>query len=251
MPVMQPGLELVRRSEVRSARATIGASIALLLALPVLVAMVPLSSLLYVGGFVASCAALAALPWPEHKAHLYPEDIADPRLRETYAAILAARAELEDVLATSPACKAVAASLLQHCDEAVRLCARIAPVANRAHAYLARQDVWALARQVSDLRTSSSSETDRTTARALTHTAGAYEQQIASCEELTRTRDRIQARLELVLASLRASTARVVKQQMLEDEQLALAGENVAEHVDDVRDELAMLESAVDVDATA
>ena len=60
------------------------------------------------------------------------------------------------------------------------------------------------------------------------------------------TRGRIRARLDVVLASLRSFTAAVVKQQATEDEQYALAGESLSEHVDEVRDELAVLEAALD-----
>ncbi len=52
-----------------------------------------------------------------------------------------------------------------------------------------------------------------------------------------------------MLASLRAFTAAVVKQQTAEDEQLALAGESIAEHVESVRQELGVLESALQLEA--
>lgn len=245
---MRTGLELARVADdslLRGKRAAIGAGIALAVTLPVMIAMVPFTSLLYVSGFVATCAALAAAPWPRRDPDVYPEDICDLQLRQTYCAILGAREELEIALANAPAYAATSASLQQRCQEAVRLCARVAPVANRLHAYLSQQEMWMLARQASDLRARSQATTDATAARTLAQAAAAYERQIASCEELTRTRDRIQARLELVLASLRGFAATVIKQQTLEDEQLALAGETVTEHVDGVREELSVLESAL------
>jgi hypothetical protein len=206
---------------------------------------------LYVGGFVATCAALAAAPWPNREGGVYPEDIADPQLRFTYSSILSARDELEIAIANAPGYASAAQSVKQRCSEAVRLCARVAPIANRLYGYLATQETWAAARHAADLRMKARTSTDAVTSRTLAQAAAACERQLASCEELSRTRDRIHARLELVLASLRSFTATVVKQQTLEDEQLALAGETVAEHVDSVREELAVLESALDLDAAA
>ncbi len=103
-------------------------------------------------------------------------------------------------------------------------------------------------RRARDARAASSP--DEVTSKNLTQAAVACEQQLATCEDLARTRERIHAQLEHVLASLRAFTASVVKQQTTEDEELALADAAIAEHVDDVRQQLGVLESALALDAT-
>jgi hypothetical protein len=46
-----------------------------------------------------------------------------------------------------------------------------------------------------------------------------------------------------------ATRGTVVKQQTAEDEQFVLAGESIAEHVDGVRQELGILESALQLEA--
>lgn len=211
---------------------------------------VPLAMMLWLVGAGACCAVLAAIPWPNRDpSQILTDEIADPVLRGTYSAILAARRELELALANAPGLTGVARSVSGRCDDAVRICARAAPVANRLHAYLSFHDTWEIAREAAELRARATSTRDAMTARNLTLAAEACEQQIAMCDDLIRTRDRIQSRLDHVLASLRAFGAAIVKQQTAEDEQVALAGESIAEHVDGVRQELGELESALQLDA--
>lgn len=243
---MAAGLDLMLRSDatgLRDARVTAAASIASTLAIPFIIALLPFASVMCIAGFVASCMALAALPWPRDR-YLSPDDVADPMLRHTYVAILGAREQLEDVLARAKGFKSSAPELRQRCNEAIALCARIAPVANRLHAYIAENEPWETAREAALLRSRATATKDDETARNLRLAAEAYERQLAAYDELARTRDRIQARLDLVLASLRSFAAAVVKQQTLEDEDFALAGESVSEQVDGVQRELAVLESA-------
>jgi hypothetical protein len=217
-----------------------------------LLAMLPFSSMLCLATFGASCVAFAAIPRPRHGSDtLFPQDIHDPALRNTYARILTARSDLEYVLVGAPGFAASARSLGERCDEAVRICARVVPVANRVHAYLSVNDAWRVAHEAALLRSSSAVTQDEVAARNFAQAADAYDRQLALCDELARTRDRIQARLDLVLASLRSFAAAVVRQQVAEDEQLAVAGESIAENVEGVRRELEVLESALELDAAA
>lgn len=218
-------------------------------AFPLILAALPLTTVLWLVGTGVSCAVLASIPWPRRDETIFPEDIVDLELRSTYSAILAARRELEVALSNAAGFASAASSLNEYCDDALRMCARIAPVANRVHAYLSAHDTWELAREAAQLRVRATSTPDEVTARDLAQAAAASEQQLAACEELTRTRERIQARLDNVLASLRAFTAAVVKQQTAEDEQLALAGASIAEHGDSVWQELGVLESALRLEA--
>jgi hypothetical protein len=229
----------------------VGTGVTAAVAISFLLALLPISSVLCIGGFIVTCAALAAVPWSRRDGLVFPEDISDPQLRETYMSILAARSELETALACAPGLGKARRAIEGRCDEAVRACSRVAPVTNRLHAYLAWNEPWMIAREAKDLRARADAARDHTTARSLAQAAAACERQLASCETLMRTRERIQARLELVLTSLRAFTATVVKQQTLEDEELAVAGDSVADHVDGVRDELATLEDALAHEAAA
>ena len=247
---MQSSLELARRRDAPS-------SVALALgwfgivALPFVVAALPLSILAWLVGGGVTCAVVSALPWPKREAPVFPDDIADPVLRATFTAILGARTELAVALANAPGFASVSGSLNAQCDEAVRTCARVAPVANRLHAYLTTHDTWEIAREAAQLRVRANNARDQPTAHNLTQAAAACEQQVATCDDLTRTRDRIQSRLDNVLASLRAFTAAVIKQQTVEDEQVAIAGDSISEHVDGVRQELGALESALQLDVAA
>jgi len=255
---MEPGLALAYRSrltvaprlELRS-DATCGTALVSMVMVAFLMALLPLSSALCLAGFGASVACLAAIPWPRSPATVLPEDLADPVARETYRAILAARSELERALADAPGLASTAPSLSERCSAAVRLCARIALVGNRSYAYLSSNDNSRVARDATHLRAKLAATRDESTARDLANAAAACERQLAACEQLEQTRGRIQARLELVLASLRSFTASVVKQQTTEDEQLTLAGESLSEQVDGVGQELAVLEAALEVDAAA
>jgi hypothetical protein len=253
---MRSGLELARSPsatlaygrEARS-RAALALGMFGFAAIPLVLAMLPLLTLLWLVGAGASCALLASIPWPRGDEAVLPEDIADPGLRSTYRAILAARSELELALANAPGFVKAASSLARRCNDAVCMCGRIATVANRLHAFLSAHDASEIARETAQLRARATSTHDEATARSLEQAAAACEQQLAACEELTRARERIQSRLDHVLASLRALTAVVVKQQTAEDEQLALADDSSAEHVDSVRQELGVLESALQLEA--
>lgn len=253
---MQPGLELTRSSNTRLAcrrdahsRAALALGVFGVAVSPFVLATLPLSTFLWLAGAGVACAVLASIPWPGHEKRIFPEDIADPALRSTYSAILAARDELELALSNAPGFASTASSLNERCNDAVRMCARIAPVANRLHAYLSAHDTGEIDRDAAELRARAASTRDEATARNLARAVAAREQQLAACEDLARTRERIQSRLDSVLASLRAFTAAVVKQQTAEDEQLALAGESIAEQVDSVQQELGVLESALQLEA--
>lgn len=253
---MESGLEPAQRSDATvvppggpRSEAVWGMGLVSVVAFLFFMALLPLSSLLYVAGVGASFVGLAAIPWPKTRSIVFPEDIFDPVLRETYRAILAARGQLERALEDAPGLASSAPSLNKRCVDAVRLCARFALVANRLHVYLTANAAARIATEVAQLRSKATTTRDPSTARDLGKAAAAYERQLATCEELVQTRDRIRARLDLVLASLRSFIAAVVKQQATEDEQLALAGESLSEHVDEVRDELAVLESALELNA--
>ncbi|HEX7839248.1 MAG TPA: hypothetical protein VF469_17340 [Kofleriaceae bacterium] len=253
---MESGLSLAQCSDATIAppggirpEAVWGMDLVSVVAFLFFLALLPLSSMLYVAGVGASFVGLAAIPWPRTPSIVFPEDIFDPVLRETYRAILAARGQLERAVEDAPGLKRCAASLNKRCADAVRLCARFALVANRLHVYLTANEASRIATEIAQLRSKATTTRDASAARDLGKAAAAYERQLATCAELVQTRDRIRARLDLVLASLRSFIAAVVKQQATEDEQLALAGESLSEQVDEVQGELAVLESALELGA--
>ena len=245
-----PDLAVARHNDARS-EAVCGVALMVVVVAAFVMSLLPLSSVLCLVGFGASFAGLALVPWPKQSPVVFPEDIADPVLRETYRQIQLARGELEGALADAPVLAGVVGSIDERCRAAIGVCATIVPVANRVHRYLAANDEARIAREVAELRARAAGTADEVTARNLEHAAAAYERQLATGRELARTRDRIRARLDVVLASLRSFTATVVKLQTGEAEQLALAGESLSEYVDDVARELAALESVLELDAAA
>lgn len=243
-----PRVDIVQRERARAQRmwwsGLLGA-----FAVTLFAATLPATSLLWLAAIGTSGIALASMTWskPDPDA-LFLEDILDPGIRDSYVALLYARAELESALDAAPGFAASAAEMRQQCADAVRLCGRIVKVSNRMYSYLSGNDMWRIAREASLLRTKSKTTRDAVAASAYSQAATAYDRQVKSCDELMQMRDRIQARLDLVLASLRSFTAAIVRQQTIEDEQLALAGETLTDKVDVVREELAVLASALDVD---
>lgn len=212
-------------------------------------ATLPATSLLWLAAIGTSGIALASMTWSRRAPDtVFLEDIHDPGIRDTYLALLYARAELESALDAAPGFVASATEMRQQCADAVRLCSRIVTVSNRMYGYLSGNDMWRIAREAALLRTKSKTTRDEVASRAFSQAAAAYDRQVKSCDELMQMRDRIQARLDLVLASLRSFTAAVVRQQTIEDEHFALAGESLTDKVDGVREELAILESAFEGD---
>jgi len=256
---MEPGVELApyfvgppaRGGELRG-RAIVGTGLASLLAIAVFIAILPLSSLLCVAGMGATCMGIAAVASRRKGAPtIIPEDIADPVLRVTYRELLSARLGLERALLDAPGFAQSARSLRDRSDAAVRLCGRLAPAMNRAHAYLATGDASRPGHDAAELRTKAASTADPPSAHDLRAAAAACERELATRRALEGARDRTQARLDFVLASLRAFTARITNQQTLEDERLALASESVSEHVEGLDRELAAIESTLDPDLAA
>ena len=245
---MRSGLELWVQPDERSIapREAVGPRPAILwgmcllcaLVISAVVACLPVTSTLLVAGAGMSCLALAALPGsrgtsPEPALHtLTPGEV-----RDTYCAILAVRAEIGRELARAPGL-ATAVPMRQQCDAAIRVCGRVARVADRLQMYLATHDPSHITREIARLRARAEAALDDHAARSFEQAVAARERQLATCTQLAAICDRLQAGLDLVLACMVAYAAVIVKAQAIEAEHVALAGDSLSDHVADMSDEL-------------
>lgn len=234
MTSLAPYAEAERFRPPRVTAAAFGAStVALAFALTLL----PMLPILCIVGIVVITGVVAAVPGRTSLFEL-PDAISDPQLRQTYTAVLGAAEQLELAIAGAPRFRMTAHSLRERSAAAVHGCAQLAPVASAVHARLSGIDAWRISQQAGQLRARARNEPDQATARALAAAADACDKQLAACAELMHVRNRVQARYELVLESLRAFTTAIIEQQAREDEQLVLATDGVAEALCDVRDDL-------------
>ena len=180
-----------------------------------------------------------------------PESIASHDLRETYRTVLFALAELDRAGADAPRLGASVDPVLERCRAAVITCGRMARLADPLQQYLDAHDPAYLRWELDRLRARTAATRDEATVAALTHAAEARARQLATYTQIAGQRDRIHARLELVRATLESFTATIVKLQGAGEEQLVLAGESMAEHLDELGDELSALEAALETDLAA
>ena len=180
-----------------------------------------------------------------------PEGIVPLEVRDSYRATLHAYADLQHVLSEAPQLQSSAQPMLDRCHAAVELCGRMAVFANPLHRYLETHDPAQARAELDRLRARIETTTDAQAIGALGNATAARMRQLAVHDQITALRDRIHARLELVRATLESFSASVVKLHVEGEEQMILAGESVMDHLDGVRDELEVLESALAMDLAA
>jgi hypothetical protein len=219
-----------------------GLSLAGMLGIACLIAS-PLSSLWAIGALTGSIIAAATIPWRRRGTWTVdPDEIADPELRADYRALLMAHHELAAILVAHDDATLAASALLDRSRDTVVLCGQVARTTNHVCAYLARHDPASVGVQATRLQ-HCADEPDPEAARLFASAAEARQRQLAAVLELRAMRARVQARLELATSSLHAAIAGLVKMHAIDDESLALAGETIAEHADDLETELAALAS--------
>ncbi len=212
----------------------------------------PLLSVALVAASGASTAALLSTqPIAFRDRRILPEAIVSPESRQTYRAILASCDEIERAIAAAPRIQSSMTNVLERCHTAVELCARIAVLGNPLERYLESHDPALMRYELERLRSRAESASDERTVAALSRATAARARQLATYEEMWAMRDRIQARLELVQASLESFAALLVKIHVVEEEQLALAGDTMTERIDGIGEDLDVLESALTMDLAA
>ncbi len=166
-------------------------------------------------------------------------------VRDAYGEILLALVDVRRALEGSTRLRGSVAPVLARCRAAVALCGRLARLANPLQRHLDTHDPALLRSDLERLRAHAEAATDEQAAAAWRQAAAARARQLATHEQMRAMIDRILARLAMVRAALESFAATIVRLQVVDEEQLALAGASVAEHLDDVEGELGALESAL------
>lgn len=187
-----------------------------LLSFVLFVVGMPLISVALIAASSASTVAMLINPQAAQKRPLVPEAIASVHTRQTYRAILGAALEIKRAVSESPG--PTSARILERCETAVDVCARVAYQSNPLQRYLDGHDRDSLQLELERLQWRLASTADEPTKDALTRALQARTRQLATYEEIVATRDRIQARLEVVQASLESFAASLVKMRIGEED---------------------------------
>jgi hypothetical protein len=182
---------------------------------------------------------------PPLEPEILPRDIAAPDIRAAYRSALQAHAKIRDLLHERQGTIEVLLDSYERCGELVLLAGRVARVGNALYGYVQEHDPNRLRADVINLRQRASEATDLQARRAYRRTADARIRQLQNYEEFRALQDRIQARIELIAASLESVQALVVKLHARILEQSAFAGD-IRDGVDLLNDDLEVLEAAVD-----
>lgn len=250
-----PGTAPVRfaaQPTVRARTAMCGLGGAVLLAMALLTAGLPALSMcvLAVAG-VASFVFGSIEPAPGAGARrVLPEDILSIEVRTPYHAVLhelaEIEAEIERVLGEAPQRRTALMPVLYRCRAAVQLSGRIALMANPIQRYLEAHDACAMRAQLERLRARAEATRDDAAVSALHRAAETRARQLAIADEIVARRDRITAQLELIHAALDGFAAMIAKLHALEDEQVVLAHEPLADQLAAIDDDLGVLAEALD-----
>lgn len=210
-----------------------------------LVGMPVVSAALVAASSASTIALLRASPNPS-RGRLLPEAIVSLEARQTYRAILDALAKIERIVDALPS--PAGTRVIERCRTAVDVCARAAYLGNPVQRYLDSHDAHDLRGEIERLRTRTEQTADARTISDLSRATAARARQLATYDEMCAMRDRIQARLELVHASLESFAAQLIKLDAVEQEELAFADQTVTDRIDGIGEELEILESTLAAD---
>lgn len=202
----------------------------------------------FVGIHAASAArgnALYGPLGPPLEPPILPTHLRAPGVRCAYEAVLRAHARVRAAIRAGGDTRGLMLSLYGRCRDLVLLAGRVAAVANTVSAYLEEHDDDPLQAEVRRLHASAGQAGDPRARRAFEQTADARLQQQRGVEEFRALLDRIQARVELIAASLELVHAFAIKLQARLLEQAAFAG-GYGDGLDLLRQDLEMLEAAMD-----
>jgi len=177
-----------------------------------------------------------------------PGDISSYEARATYRAILLGLDEVERALGDAPRLGTSMAPVIERCRDAVELSGRIALLANPLQRYLDGHDPMFIRAELDRLQSRVESTSDDAALGAFKQAAAARQRQLVIVGQIIAKRDQVCARLELVHAALDAFAATIVKLRTLDEEQIVLAGDSVSDHLDGIGEDLAVLESALELD---
>ena len=175
-----------------------------------------------------------------------PAEIAAADLRSTYHDILRHHEDIRCALVEAERVQASLRAVFERCGAVVHVAGRLARLANPLQRYLELHAASQVTKELHRLSATAETASDPL-ARDVYHTAAAARgRQLGTLLEIQNLRDRIRARLELISASLESVAALVIKLQVLDLEQVTLAGETMTEQLDSLHEELAVLETTID-----
>jgi hypothetical protein len=253
VPITASSTSLVVRSSTRPLVLP-GFFVAGLLAMALFLGGAPLLSMCILAASTLSSFAIGSVlvaAVSDKPRRVAPEDIASSELRAAYRSILLRLAEVERALAEAPRLETLMATALERARAAVTLSGQIALLANPLHRYLENHNESFVRSELQRLGERSRATTDEAAVTTWSRAAATWARQLSLHGQIAAQHDRIHARLELVNAGIATFSATIAKLHAADEEQVMLAGDAVTDPLDGLGEELAALESALEVDAAA
>ncbi|MCA9673557.1 MAG: hypothetical protein H6709_00980 [Kofleriaceae bacterium] len=177
---------------------------------------------------------------------IQPEQLDAVELRTLYAAVLAIHEELRLSLVDDRRLRDHLRGIYERCTETVLAAGRMARLDNPLHRYLRDHPRGDLEARIARVDDRAAAAVDDAAVRAYARTGAACARELITHRALAELRDRIRARLELVQASLGAIVATVIKLRVLDLAQLEPSGESLADQLQLLGDETAVLEATLE-----
>jgi hypothetical protein len=175
-----------------------------------------------------------------------PDSIANPEAKQAVRSLLAAREELKQVVAQSPAqigryLDLALTSIIELEAHAGKLVVRLDELSR----YLATTDAKAIRREIDELRAKAQRTQDAEAREQFTQAADARASQLRTLDDLVAARDRALAHLSRIIATYEALPGRVVRMRTLDAQAADALGGDVGQEVDRMNHEIAAFEDTL------
>jgi hypothetical protein len=185
-------------------------------------------------------------PGPPHEPEVTSDEFDSPELRVVYESILTAHEAIRRTLRASERVRDSFTGLYVRCGELVDLAGRTALLGEDLDRYLDTQSTEALAAEVERLEARAAQAVDLQAGRVYREAAKTRGRQLGARRELEALRERVGGRLEAIHSSFDWVESLIVKLRALDQEQVATAGDPSGDHFVAIREELGLLEAAID-----
>lgn len=185
-------------------------------------------------------------PGPPLEPEVAPEEIWAADLRESYWVLLDLHERIRCSLRDSERICDISSDLYARCTDLVNLAGQSALLANALEPYLSEHAAVPFGSEIRRLQERAQDSSDERAVQAYRHAARSRGRQLATCRQLVAFRERINARLEAVCASLTWAEAIVVRLRFLSLEQAGPAGDAADEQLAEAREEFHFFERAIE-----